>query len=119
LGAVAADGRSKALFQKLVDWATDLERRGLYAGVEAPAPSGDEETDDEDGRPTPHLAIVPSSSGTRTLPLLVMDMYDHAYAIDHGAAAPKYIDAFFQNINWDAVNGRLETAEKAGALIRR
>jgi Fe-Mn family superoxide dismutase len=53
------------------------------------------------------------------LPLLVMDMYEHAYAIDYGAAAAKYIDAFFQNINWDAVNGRLEAAEKASALLRR
>jgi superoxide dismutase, Fe-Mn family len=53
------------------------------------------------------------------VPLLVMDMYEHAYAIDYGAAAPKYIDAFFQNINWDAVNGRLEGAEKAGASFRR
>jgi len=32
---VLADGRSKALFQKLVDWAADLKRRGLYVGVEA------------------------------------------------------------------------------------
>jgi len=53
------------------------------------------------------------------LPLLVMDMYEHAYAIDYGAAAAKYIDAFFQNVNWDAVNGRLEAAEKAGAELRR
>lgn len=53
------------------------------------------------------------------LPLLVMDMYEHAYAIDYGAAAPKYIDAFFQNINWDVVNARLEAAEKAGPLVRR
>ena len=53
------------------------------------------------------------------VPLLVMDMYEHAYAIDYGAAAPKYIDAFFQNINWDAVNARLEAAEKAGASFRR
>jgi hypothetical protein len=37
---LAADGRSKALFQKLVDWATDLKRRGVYAGVEALAPNG-------------------------------------------------------------------------------
>src|SRR5450432_4354878 len=37
---LAADGRSKALFQKLVDWATDLKRRGVYAGVEALAQSG-------------------------------------------------------------------------------
>jgi hypothetical protein len=32
---LSADGRSKALFQKLVDWAADLKRRGIYAGVEA------------------------------------------------------------------------------------
>ncbi|HEY2902742.1 MAG TPA: Fe-Mn family superoxide dismutase [Polyangia bacterium] len=51
-------------------------------------------------------------------PLLVMDMYEHAYAIDFGAAAGKYIDAFFQNINWDEVNRRLERAEKAGAALR-
>lgn len=41
-----------------------------------------------------------------TQPLLVMDMYEHSYAIDYGAAAAKYIDAFFQNINWDEVAAR-------------
>jgi len=51
-------------------------------------------------------------------PLLIMDMYEHAYAIDYGAAAPKYIDAFFQNINWEEVNRRLERAEKAAAALR-
>ena len=51
------------------------------------------------------------------LPLLVMDMYEHAYAIDYGAAAAKYIDAFFQNIKWDVVNRRLEMAEKARVLL--
>jgi Fe-Mn family superoxide dismutase len=43
-------------------------------------------------------------------PLLVMDMYEHAYAIDYGANAKAYIDAFFQNLNWDAVNQRIERA---------
>ena len=37
---LAADGRSKVLFQKLVDWAADLKRRGVYAGVEALQQSG-------------------------------------------------------------------------------
>jgi len=37
---LAAEGRSKVLFQKLVDWAADLKRRGVYAGVEALAQSG-------------------------------------------------------------------------------
>jgi Fe-Mn family superoxide dismutase len=43
-------------------------------------------------------------------PLLVMDMYEHAYAIDYGANAKAYIDAFFQNLNWDVVNQRAEQA---------
>jgi len=36
-----------------------------------------------------------------------MDMYEHAYQMDFGAAAAKYIDAFFSNINWDTVAQRL------------
>jgi Fe-Mn family superoxide dismutase len=50
-------------------------------------------------------------------PLLVMDMYEHAYAIDYGAAAAKYIDAFFQNIQWDEVQRRLDHVQKAGAAL--
>jgi Fe-Mn family superoxide dismutase len=51
-------------------------------------------------------------------PLLVMDMYEHAYQMDYGAAAARYIDAFFQNVNWDVVNARLERAQKAAAVLR-
>jgi len=50
-------------------------------------------------------------------PLLVLDMYEHSYQMDYGAAAAKYIDAFFRNINWDEVNSRLERAEKAAAAL--
>jgi Fe-Mn family superoxide dismutase len=46
-------------------------------------------------------------------PLLVMDMYEHAYQMDFGAAAAKYIDAFFANVKWEAVDRRLQTARKA------
>lgn len=42
------------------------------------------------------------------LPILVMDMYEHAYQMDYGAAAAKYVDAFFNNIQWDVVASRLE-----------
>jgi Fe-Mn family superoxide dismutase len=40
-------------------------------------------------------------------PILVMDMYEHAYQMDYGAAAAKYIDAFFTNINWETVASRV------------
>ncbi|MBF8270767.1 MAG: Superoxide dismutase [Gammaproteobacteria bacterium] len=43
-------------------------------------------------------------------PILVMDMYEHSYQMDYGAAAARYIDAFFANINWDIVSRRLESA---------
>ena len=52
-------------------------------------------------------------------PLLVLDMYEHSYQMDYGAAAAKYIDAFFRNINWDEVNLRLERAEKAAAVLQK
>jgi Fe-Mn family superoxide dismutase len=51
-------------------------------------------------------------------PLLVMDMYEHAYQMDFGAAAPKYVDAFFANIKWDEVSRRYDRAIAAHRAIR-
>ena len=37
-------------------------------------------------------------------PILVMDVWEHAYMVDHGAGGRKdYIGAFLENVNWDAV----------------
>jgi superoxide dismutase, Fe-Mn family len=52
-------------------------------------------------------------------PLLVMDMYEHAYQMDYGAAAAKYIDAFMQNIDWQEVNRRFESASRLGAMFAK
>ncbi|HSB09938.1 MAG TPA: Fe-Mn family superoxide dismutase [Blastocatellia bacterium] len=46
-------------------------------------------------------------------PLLVLDMYEHAYHMDYGAAAARYVDAFMQNVKWEEVNRRAEAAAKA------
>ena len=43
-------------------------------------------------------------------PVLVLDMYEHAYHIDYGAAVKPYLDAFLANVAWDEVNRRLEAA---------
>ncbi len=40
-------------------------------------------------------------------PLLVMDVYEHAYMIDFGIDRSAYIDTFIKNINWNVVNDRL------------
>lgn len=52
------------------------------------------------------------------VPLFVMDMYEHSYALDFGAGAARYIDAFFANAKWDEVNRRLEKAQRASAALR-
>ena len=46
-----------------------------------------------------------------SVPLLVLDMYEHSYHMDYGSAAAKYIDAFMLNVNWEEVNRRVETAK--------
>src|SRR5580765_111626 len=43
-----------------------------------------------------------------SVPLLVLDMYEHAYQMDYGAAAAKYVDAFMTNVNWEEVNRRVD-----------
>lgn len=47
-----------------------------------------------------------------TQPLLILDMYEHSYQMDYGAAAAKYIDAFMQNVNREEVNRLVETLPK-------
>jgi Fe-Mn family superoxide dismutase len=51
-------------------------------------------------------------------PLLVLDMFEHAYAMDYGAAHAKYVDAFFQNIQWAEVDRRLARGNKALQALR-
>jgi len=55
-------------------------------------------------------------SPAATAPLLVMDMYEHSYQMDYGAAASAYVDAFFRNIKWEVVAARWEKALKMSAL---
>src|SRR6266481_5343719 len=50
-------------------------------------------------------------------PLLVMDMYEHSYQMDFGAAVPRYLDAFFANVQWDEVNARFERAQRLRAAL--
>ena len=63
---------------------------------------------------TNDLRIVASGGHSQALaagtPLLVLDMFEHAYAIDYGSAHAKYIDAFFANLDWGALDKRWQAA---------
>jgi len=43
-------------------------------------------------------------------PILVLDVYEHAYMIDYGTDKKQYLDAFIANVDWKPVNNRLEMA---------
>ena len=47
-------------------------------------------------------------------PLLALDMYEHAFQMDYGAAAAKYVDAFMLNVDWEVVEVRFIAASKSG-----
>ena len=41
------------------------------------------------------------------VPLLIMDVFEHAFMIDYGLKRADYIEAFFKNIDWSAVESRI------------
>jgi len=43
-------------------------------------------------------------------PILALDVYEHAYWLDYGRARAKYIEAFFNNLDWNVVAQNLEKA---------
>jgi Fe-Mn family superoxide dismutase len=50
------------------------------------------------------------------IPVLAIDVYEHAYARDFGATPDgrgEYVEAFFRNLDWDHVNQQLAQAEAA------
>lgn len=46
-------------------------------------------------------------------PLLVIDVWEHAYTLDYGINKPAYIDAVFDNINWPVVSTRFDATLKS------
>lgn len=41
-------------------------------------------------------------------PILIMDVFEHAFMLDYGLKRADYIEAFFKNINWAAVDSRIK-----------
>lgn len=49
-----------------------------------------------------------------TLPIiLALDVWEHTYVLDYGASGRgKYVDAFFDNLNWGVIEKRFEAVAK-------
>lgn len=53
-------------------------------------------------------AADPAHALAGAVPILALDMYEHAYHIDYGANAAGYIDAYMSNIHWQGVHQRYQ-----------
>jgi len=57
-----------------------------------------------------HTQAIPGG-----VPIVALDMYEHAYHIDFGANVKAYVAAFMRNIDWKSANERYEDAQRAAA----
>ena len=65
-----------------------------------------------DGRLINQYASDHSQSIPGGVPILGLDMYEHAYHMDFGANAKAYAETFLRNVDWKLVEGRYEDAAK-------
>src|SRR5581483_9612480 len=59
-----------------------------------------------DGILVNQYAAEHSQSVVGGVPILALDMYEHAYHLDFGANAKAYVDTFLRNVDWPALEQR-------------
>jgi Fe-Mn family superoxide dismutase len=65
-----------------------------------------------DGRLINQYAAEHSQAVASGVPILALDMYEHAYHMDFGANARAYVDTYMRNLDWPALEARYEDARK-------
>jgi Fe-Mn family superoxide dismutase len=71
-----------------------------------------------DGKLHNYIAFDHTDNVAFGRPILVNDMFEHAYHMDYGSAAAMYVDAFMQNANWQECNRRYDEAVKMYAAVK-
>jgi superoxide dismutase, Fe-Mn family len=87
-------------FGSVADWRADLKATGMAArGWAWTAYDWDE------GRLFNYLGDAQNTFPIwNATPLVALDVYEHAYFIDYQTDRASYIEAFFNNLDWDVVN---------------
>jgi Fe-Mn family superoxide dismutase len=52
-----------------------------------------------------------------SVPIMALDMYEHAYHLDFGAKAGAYVDAFMKNIHWERVAERYKRVMRMDSAL--
>ena len=82
-------------------WRADLTRTALAARA-----WGWTAYDWDEGRLVNCLGDGQAAAPTwNATPLVALDVYEHAYVLDFQTDRGAYVDAFFDNLDWDVVNG--------------
>lgn len=67
-----------------------------------------------DGKLHNYVCDVHNQGGVwGAIPLLVLDVYEHAYFLDYATARKKYVDAFMGNLDWSVPNALIATYDLA------
>jgi len=112
LGGNGVLGKSGKLSKKLAedfgsyeDWETDFKGTGTMRGIGWTILYQDNVT----GRLfNQWINEHETGHAAGCIPILVMDVFEHAFITDYGLKRADYIEAFFKNINWGAVESRLK-----------
>ena len=104
-------------FGSYEDWKTNFTTVGMMRGVgwaicyQDPA----------NGRLSNHwIELHQDGNIAGFSPIVVMDVWEHAFMLDYKPAErPKYIEAFFSNIDWNVVENRLQTGKRIAAPASR
>jgi superoxide dismutase, Fe-Mn family len=51
-------------------------------------------------------------------PILVLDVFEHAFLIDYGLERGEYIEAFMRNVDWEIASERYDTAKQTKSVGR-
>ena len=94
-------------------WKTDFTSVGKMRGVGWSIAF----LDPNSGRVSNHwIELHQTGNVAGFVPLLVMDVWEHAFLLDYKPAErPKYIESFMANVDWDAVEQRMQPFAKARA----
>lgn len=98
-------GAAEASFGSYKTWKADFVNTGKMRGVGWAAVY----QDPSNGAISNHwINLHETGNVAGYKPILIMDVWEHAFIKDYAPVdRPKYIEAFFSNINWTTVNARL------------
>lgn len=100
--------KMKAQWGTCEEWAKDFKATGAMRGIGWVVLAYDKDSDR-----LFNVWVNEHDAGhlVGATPLLVMDVFEHAFALDYGVKRADYIEAFWKAVDWTCVTGRYDSAQ--------